>query len=217
MPPIVYPIVLNASFYDSESCSVIGFSAGHLVNVGITESLDKKNSPRVELWCRYTWSRIRQIEACPTREWLAPQKPVVATERGTVRIGVLTVGVRPEVERNVDSHAPLPAHRSVVGVWSSSITRNNTSAAGSLARCVGASRRPSTSWPRTFPRFVTRPTELSTACACSRGSLSRLVAYRRFHPSRSSPHRAMAASSSSPNSSQLASGSARVHIRGSCS
>ena len=33
---------------------MIGFSAGHLVNVGITESLDRTNSPKLERWCRYT-------------------------------------------------------------------------------------------------------------------------------------------------------------------
>jgi hypothetical protein len=44
----------GASFSSSESCSVIRFSAGHLVKVCITESLDKKNSPKLELWCRYT-------------------------------------------------------------------------------------------------------------------------------------------------------------------
>jgi hypothetical protein len=54
MPPIVEPIVLNASFSHSESFSVIGFSAGHIVNDCITESLDRKNSPKVDLWCRYT-------------------------------------------------------------------------------------------------------------------------------------------------------------------
>ena len=46
--------------------SVIGFSAGHLVNVCITESLDKKNSPSAERWCRYTpRSGVRQVEVAP--------------------------------------------------------------------------------------------------------------------------------------------------------
>ena len=70
------------------------------MNVCITESLDKKNSPNAERWCRYTPRvAIRQVERCPAREWLAPQEPVVAAERGAVGIGVPAAGVRPEVER----------------------------------------------------------------------------------------------------------------------
>jgi hypothetical protein len=45
---------MNAAFADSGSWSVIGLSAGHLVNVCITESLERKNSPNAERWCRYT-------------------------------------------------------------------------------------------------------------------------------------------------------------------
>jgi hypothetical protein len=41
---------------------VIGFSAGHLVNVCITESLDKENSPSPERWCRYTPRVVSDIE-----------------------------------------------------------------------------------------------------------------------------------------------------------
>jgi len=48
MPPMVYWIVLNASFSDSVSCPVIGFIAGHKVNVGMTVSLDRKNSPTAD-------------------------------------------------------------------------------------------------------------------------------------------------------------------------
>ncbi len=39
-------IVRNVSFSASGNCSVMDFSAAHLVNVGMTESLDRKNSPR---------------------------------------------------------------------------------------------------------------------------------------------------------------------------
>jgi hypothetical protein len=35
-------------------CSVIGFSDCQFVNVGITVSLGRKNSPKLERWCRYT-------------------------------------------------------------------------------------------------------------------------------------------------------------------
>ena len=37
----------------------------------------------------HPWSRVRQIEGCPTGQWLAPQEPVIAPERRAVRIGVL--------------------------------------------------------------------------------------------------------------------------------
>ncbi len=41
---------------------MIGFTPTTCVNVCITESLDKKNSPNSERWCRYTPRvGIRQI------------------------------------------------------------------------------------------------------------------------------------------------------------
>ena len=49
MPPIVLPIVLNASFSSSVHSSVMRLIETHLVNVGMTESLHRKNSPSSEL------------------------------------------------------------------------------------------------------------------------------------------------------------------------
>src|SRR3954454_19033209 len=45
---------MNASWSGAGNCSVIGFSAGHLMKVCMTVSLDKKNSPNGERWCLYT-------------------------------------------------------------------------------------------------------------------------------------------------------------------
>ena len=48
-----------------------------------------------------------QVEGDPAGQRLVPQKLVVPTERGAVRVGVLAAGVGPDVEGGVDQHAPI--------------------------------------------------------------------------------------------------------------
>jgi len=50
-------------------------------------------------------SGVRQVEELPAGQRLAPQQLVVSAERGAVRVGVLAISVRPDVEPGVDRHS----------------------------------------------------------------------------------------------------------------
>src|SRR4051794_17230091 len=79
-------------------------SRGSLEKLGITASLDKKNSPSSERWCRYPCGVVDvELERRATRQRLAPEQLVIPTQCRTTSSGISSRRrVGSEVEGDVD-------------------------------------------------------------------------------------------------------------------